>query len=94
MYGGVVPCARFETTNLTEYAIIADVQYWELVGLTVLILESELAVARNKYFTDLGFKYDYEYIPHVTIAQGDCAEEYMSMVGNSVYLHDEYVRIV
>lgn len=83
---------RIRTYDKESVCEIVDVQYWERVDLTVLILKSDLVNDRYEYYKNLGYGYDYEFIPHATVGKGDLTSEYKNHIGTSYIIGNEYVR--
>lgn len=72
---------------------ITSVVHWPIPNITVAICECAAAMNRHKEYTDAGFSYDFEYIPHITLSQGDNTREYAELVGQTGVLGHEYMRI-
>ena len=83
---------KFRTSNEEGLCYIVDVQYWERVDLTVLILKSDFINERHEYYKSLGYGYDYEFIPHATVGKGDLVDKYKDKIGLSYFVGNEYVR--
>lgn len=75
---------------------VTDVVYWEHVGLTVALIKNKktLQARFDMYSDDLGFVYDYEFVPHVTLGKGDLTSEYNYLIDTPVDLYGEYIKIV
>jgi hypothetical protein len=84
---------KFSTSNGSGKAVVIDVEYWERVDLTVLTVDCDFAVDRHEYFNSLGYAYDYEFIPHITIGKGDLTKGFKFMKGEVMILGNEYARI-
>ncbi|WP_211837976.1 hypothetical protein [Proteus terrae] len=76
-----------------EVGEVVDVVYWERVNLTVAIVKCEQIVTANKFLDDAGFKYGYEFIPHVTICTGDESFNLKRLIGMYLILEKPYVRL-
>lgn len=87
-----VKLGKLKTSNRESRCTVIDVQYWEHVNLTVLILESDLINERRNYYKDLGYSYDYEFIPHATVGRGNLVDEYRGKIDKSYLVGNEYVR--
>ena len=83
---------KFRTSNKESVCEIIDVQYWEHVDLTVLILKSDLINERHNYYKSLGYGYDYEFIPHATVGKGNLVDKYSGEIGTAYFIGNEYVR--
>lgn len=88
-----VKSGKFQTSIMEGPARIIDVQYWERVNLTVLILDSDFARARHEYYQSLGYTYDLEWIPHITYGKGNLVDNIKdSYLDRNLILGREYAR--
>lgn len=74
-------------------AIIKEVVYWEAPDLTVALLDSASILEAHEFCKQLGFKYDLEFIPHVTLAKGDVVKDFAFLTNVEVKTNDTYLRI-
>lgn len=84
---------KFSTFSGKGIAHIVDVQYWERVDLTVLIVDCKLANERHEYYKELGYTYDYEFIPHISLGKGDLTSDSGYLKGDRIVVGSEYARI-
>ncbi len=84
---------KVSTLNGRGDAKITSIEYWSRVNLTVALVDCELAHLRNKYYSDNGYSYDHEFIPHLTICEGDSSKQHEHLLGHELEVVNEYVRI-
>lgn len=84
---------KFSTSNAKGAATVINVEYWDRVDLTVLTVDCKLAIERHEYYTDLGYTYDYDFLPHITMGKGDLTNELMHLKGERLIVGSEYARI-
>lgn len=84
---------KVSTSNHRYEAEIVGVSYWKHVNLTVMLVKSEYASERHKYYNDNGYTYDHVFIPHITVGGGDVVSEFKKHIGDVFYIGDEYIRI-
>ena len=86
---------KFQTSRDDGMAIIKDIVYWEEAGVTVAVVDCDLAVQRYQFFTAQGYHYDYpEYIPHITLeyTKSDTSDKYKHLIGNKYWVGFEYFK--
>lgn len=90
---GKVP--KFESLGVEHLmkfkCIVKEIVYWEHVGLTVALVDSPDSHKRFEQLKQLGFKYEHEFVPHITIGKGDLVEEHQALVGVKVFIVGEYM---
>ena len=84
---------KFSTFQGKGVATVTDIEYWERVDLTVMLVDCPLAEERQKYYHDLGYTYDYEFIPHISLGKGDKVSEYSHFKGEKLIVGNEYARL-
>lgn len=65
------------------------------LGVTVALVDCDLAIERFKYFTSLGYNYDYpQYRPHITLeyCDTDLTEKYLHLIGKKYWVGFEYFK--
>lgn len=75
---------------------VEDVVYWKHVDLTVAVIRNTNNIQRrfDKYSKELGFEYEHEFIPHITLGSGDLTDKYAYLKGTDVDLSTEYMKII
>lgn len=71
-------------------AKITEVQYWEEPDVTVAVVTAPSALAHYQRMMDLGFVYELEYIPHITLCKGRGVDKYASLLGTYCDIIDVY----
>jgi hypothetical protein len=92
MFAPIVATQRMQTVPDSEQCKIVSVEHWADPDITVAVLKSHLAEARHRYFSDAGFKYGHEYIPHITLCKGNHVSKYQGLISYPVVLGHEYIR--
>jgi hypothetical protein len=94
MFSEFTGSGKFSTSTSIGNAHIIDVVYWENVDVTVALVDCAFAWDRYEFFTSLGFNYDLEYQPHITVSKesGNCVEEFKHLIGTSVTIGKEYFK--
>lgn len=73
--------------------VVKEVVYWERAGVTVALLDCSALIEAQKYCESVGYDYNLEFIPHVTVARGESQVEAMShLIGKEVVMEDCYIR--
>ena len=72
---------------------ITEVVYWSHVDLTVALVDSSLLCELQTRLSAGGFKYDYEFLPHITLGKGDLTSENKNIEGNSIGFKTPYIQI-
>lgn len=96
MFSGLVPTGRMETTPtsvVTSFGSVVAVEYWPGPNKTVALVDCPCAITAHNNWKSHGFKYDYEYRPHITICDGDETERYQSIVRTKFTVGSEYIRL-
>jgi hypothetical protein len=93
MFSDLVPTSRLYGGIESGLAKVIDVQYWKEPDITVLKLKAPIAVRHYNDYTELGFIYDHEYIPHATLCKGNQKNKYLGLIGEVMTLSDPYVRL-
>lgn len=94
-----MPASETSKLNFNEImpshvsAKVTDVLYWERVNLTVALIDSEESRRAYQVLNRSGFTYDFEFIPHVTICQGDKTSEYRGIIGEEIIIGNPYIRV-
>lgn len=88
-----VKAGKFSTASHTGMATVINVEYWSHVNLTVMTVECGMAIERHEYYKSLGYTYDYDFVPHITIGSGDLTSEYIHFKGEKLKVGEEYARI-
>lgn len=84
---------KFSTFNGKGAATVVDVEYWEHVDITVLVVDCQVAKIRHEYYKSLGYTYDHEFIPHITVGRGDVVSDFIHLKGDRFIVGSEYARI-
>lgn len=71
---------------------IKQVVYWPHVNLTVALIDSETLLEAQKYCESVGFGYDLDFLPHVTLGCSDLTVEMEKFEEKRVHFHDVYIR--
>lgn len=73
--------------------VVKEVVYWDRAGVTVALLDCSALIEAQKYCQSVGYDYDLEFIPHVTVAKGESQVEAMShLISKEVVMGDCYIR--
>lgn len=74
---------------------VFEVVYWEQADVTVLLLSDLNGDVKDLqgYFESLGFTYNLEFIPHITVSKGDTVEHWSHMIGEDIDLSGVYLKI-
>jgi len=72
---------------------VKDVVYWERADVTVALLNVENILEAQNYCASVGFDYDLEFIPHITLGRGDLVSESRDVIWRSLELVDCYIRL-
>lgn len=78
-------------------AVIDDIEYWEGADVTVAVLTSPNAVKAHKLCVESGYRYNYEFRPHVTLSPGDVSKDASlreELIGRHIQLGNPYIKIV
>jgi hypothetical protein len=84
---------KFSTSPVKGIATVIDAEYWEKPDLTVLLIDCKFAVERHEYYKSIGYTYDYEFIPHISVSKGNLVGEFKAMKGEILSVGNEYARI-
>ncbi len=84
---------KFSTSGAKGIATVINVEYWDWVDITVLTVDCKLAVERHEYYSSLGYTYDYEFLPHISMSKGDTTKELMHLKGEKLIVGSEYARL-
>ncbi len=81
---------------LTHETEVIDVVYWAHVDLTVALVNNTSSIQHrfDTYSNDLGFEYDYDFVPHVTLGSGNITKKYSYLKNTDIDLFDEYIKII
>lgn len=85
---------KFSTSTEFELVPIKDIVFWKDAGVVVAIVESGLAEYLHSKYTEMGYEYDYEFIPHMTLEKTniDTSEKYKHLIGQQIKLGEEYFK--
>lgn len=72
---------------------VKDVVYWERADVTVALLNTENVLEAQRYCASVGFDYDLDFIPHITLGRGDLVSESKDVVWQSLELVDCYISL-
>ena len=89
----VQKAGKFQTTDSSQLACVYAIEYWGRVNLTVALVDSPLAWERFEYWSGLGYTYDLEFIPHITLGEGDLTKKYEHLIGEAMLIDGEYARL-
>lgn len=96
-FGDAIETNKLSFSELMRFfpcqGYVKDVVYWERANVTVALLNVENILCAQKYCESVGFSYDLEFVPHITLGKGDVADESKALVGNSFELVDCYIRM-
>lgn len=76
-----------------QFADIVRIEYWEEANVTVAILDAEFLKDAHQTLVNKGFTYDHEFIPHITLENGNHVEYYESLIEERVYFGYSYLKI-
>ena len=84
----------FSTSTEEDLAIITDIVFWEKAGVVVALVDCDLAHKRHQFFVNQGYKYDYEYKPHITLeyTKKDKTNKYKHLIGKRLWIGMEYFK--
>lgn len=95
-FGDVKETQKLSMKKLTSFfpcsGTITKVVYWPHVNLTVALIDSETILEAQKYCESVGFDYNLDFIPHVTLGASDLAIGMKNLEGKRVHFHDVYIR--
>lgn len=86
---------KFQTSNEKDKVKVSHVVYWINSDVTVLIFEDKpdsIIDRRHKYYGELGYGYDYPFVPHATVGKGNQVESFKHLIGETFEIGDEYAR--
>lgn len=97
-FSDIIETDKLSTLQLVEsiplMAHVTDVVYWPIPGITVALFKEETFEDVKGILENAGFTYsDNDYMPHITICEGDYAESHRVLVGKSVMPTDVYIRL-
>lgn len=84
---------KVRTTNETSLCKVVSVEYWEEPNITVAVVESEFVRERHEYYTENGYTYNHEFIPHFTLGSGDLIGQFGFIRDKEFAVGEEYFRI-
>ena len=87
---GDTPKLKTQNTR-AEVAYVSRVEYFPKADVTVALVESETAWEDYDYYQRIGFTYDHEFRPHITLRKGDCVKEYEHLAGELVVMGEAYI---
>lgn len=71
---------------------VIDIVYWPNVNLTVALIDSPEILDAQKYCESVGFNYDLDFLPHVTLCKEDLSNDLKHLKGKKIHFHDVYIR--
>lgn len=94
MFSEFIGQGAFSTSTEDDIAIITDIVFWEDAGVVVALVDCDLAHKRYQFFVDQGYKYDYEYKPHITLeyTKINKINDYKNLIGKKVLVGMEYFK--
>lgn len=72
--------------------IIVDVVYWPKPNVTVALISSENILKAHEYCKSVGFDYDHDFNPHITLDRGNKTEMFNHLIYSEVGFDDVYLR--
>lgn len=94
MFATLIPTERFHSGEAARTGHVESVVYWPQCDKTVALVNCPYAGLRHAYWSKHGFKYDYAYVPHITICDGDQAYHMQHLVGVTFNVTREYIRLM
>lgn len=84
----------FFTSTKEDIATITDIAFWEHAGIIVALVDCNLAFERYQFFTKQGYKYELEYIPHITLeyTNKDNTDKFSQLIGKKLLVGMEYFK--
>lgn len=94
MFSPFVGKGAFSTTSKSDNAVITKIEYWENSGVIVALVDCPLAFERYHFFSSLGYVYDYEYKPHITLeySNKNLVDKYSHLIGKKLKVGNEYFK--
>ncbi len=84
---------KIKTWQGSDIALVTGVEYWKKANVTVLKVDCELAFKRHGYYKHLGYGYDHEYSPHITVSRGNHVDNFNHLIGQALAITGEYFRV-
>ena len=72
---------------------VKEVVYWERPDVTVALLNTENILSAQKYCQSVGFDYDLDFIPHITLGKGNLVDKFKEVEWQNFELVDCYIRL-
>jgi len=71
---------------------VVDVVYWSKPDVTVALVASENIIKAHEYCQSVGFDYNHEFNPHITLDRGNKTEMFSHLICSEVEFDDVYLR--
>lgn len=75
-------------------AIVTNIEYFNGADVTVAIVDCWLAHRDREKYEEIGITYDHEFIPHITICNGNKVYDHQTLIGKHAYVGGEYIGFV
>jgi hypothetical protein len=94
MFSEFIGKGEFSTSTQEGTAKITDIVFWKEACVVVALIDCDLAVERYNFFTSLGFHYDHQYKPHITLEYSkiDNSDSYKYLINKNILVGQEYFK--
>lgn len=80
--------------DVNSFCVISSIKYLPHGNVTVAVINSLEILEVHAQKMSMGFNYDYDFIPHITLCRGDSSDKYDYLIGEQVKLKNEYAGFI